>query len=129
MPSLKNLPPELLLAIADHLAEERDIYTLLRVNRRFSGVFLNFLYWHNIIHHDFSALIWGLKHKNEDVVRRAHVQQIRVECIQNQRYGRIVEDFLSRDCMCTSMWSAHSVEAGIPQAYTPSVILLRRLLL
>ncbi|KAJ5397694.1 hypothetical protein N7509_005807 [Penicillium cosmopolitanum] len=73
MPSLQTLPPELLLAIGDRL-EERDIYALLLVNRRFSRVFLNYLYCHNRIRQGSSALIWGMNHENEGVVRRALAQ-------------------------------------------------------
>ncbi|KAJ5966410.1 hypothetical protein N7481_013124 [Penicillium waksmanii] len=73
MPSLQSLPPEILLTIGDHL-EERDIYTLLFVNRRFASMFLNYLYRHNRIHQDSPALLWGMNDENEGVARRALAQ-------------------------------------------------------
>jgi ankyrin repeat protein len=60
--SLLQLSNELLVAIAQHLPSERDISAFSRTNRELHKHLDGYLYRHNVLHHQRSALIWASKH-------------------------------------------------------------------
>ncbi|OBT62485.1 hypothetical protein VE03_08003 [Pseudogymnoascus sp. 23342-1-I1] len=60
-----ELPPEVLLSIADHLETVKVIFSLLRTCTRNYQILLSFLYNHNVKYSSGSALIWCVDHGNE----------------------------------------------------------------
>lgn len=71
MSQLVDLPSELLLSIADNLESERDINALAPANRRLYEVLNAYLYRHNALWCQCSALIWAAKEGLETTARRS----------------------------------------------------------
>ena len=65
-----SLPNEILCEIVDHLDQEQDIYSLIRVHTRFYNLFDDYLYCYNIKHRRCSALFWAVKHGRESTARK-----------------------------------------------------------
>lgn len=65
-----SLPNELIIEVVENLNKEKDIYSLIRVSRRFYNLFDDYLYCHNIKHRRCSALFWAAKHGRESVARK-----------------------------------------------------------
>ena len=62
MPSLLDLPNELLTAIAQYLHPERPIYALIRTNRRLYHLLIDYLYRYNVEHPtECSGLSWAVR--------------------------------------------------------------------
>ncbi|KAJ5604880.1 ankyrin 2-3/unc44 [Penicillium lagena] len=62
--SLLNLPNELLFAIAKELPREKSVSALARTNRFLFSALNDYLYAHNVRHHNASALYWAAKNGN-----------------------------------------------------------------
>jgi ankyrin repeat protein len=62
---LLQLANEILLMIAHSLGLERDIYALVRTNRRLYHLLNEHLYRHNIVHSGSRALLWAAEHGRE----------------------------------------------------------------
>ncbi|PYI23936.1 hypothetical protein BO99DRAFT_309755, partial [Aspergillus violaceofuscus CBS 115571] len=60
MPPL-DLPPELILMVANHLAQRKDINALSKVSRRLHSIVNPYLYRQNARHHKSSALVWAAR--------------------------------------------------------------------
>ena len=64
-----KLPNELIIEIGEYCDEERDIYILIRVNRRFYHLFHDRLYRINMQHGRSSAIFWAVKRCRESTAR------------------------------------------------------------
>ncbi len=65
-----NLPNEITIEIVENLDTEQDIYSLIRVSRRFYNLFDDYLYCHNIKHRRCSALFWAAERGRESTGRK-----------------------------------------------------------
>ena len=65
-----NLPNEIIIDIVERLDRERDIYSLVRVNRRLYQLFDDDLYCYNIKYKRSSALFWAAKRNRESTARK-----------------------------------------------------------
>lgn len=65
-----SLPNEIIIEIVENLDEEQDIYSLIRVSRRFYNLFDDYLYCHNMKHRRCSALFWAAEHGREPIARK-----------------------------------------------------------
>ena len=70
-----NLSNEITIEIVENLNKEQDIYSLIRVSRRFYNLFDDYLYCHNIKHRRCSALFWTAKHDRESTERKMLYQE------------------------------------------------------
>jgi ankyrin repeat protein len=59
------MPPEIILLIAGHLVSPKDIFSFLRVSKKFYGLLLVELYQKNVTLDGGSALLWYAIHGNE----------------------------------------------------------------
>jgi len=51
-----SLPNEIIIEIIKNLDKEQDIFSLIRVSRRFYNLFNDYLYYYNIKHRRYSTL-------------------------------------------------------------------------
>ena len=68
--AFSNLPNEIKSEIVENLDKEQDIYSLIRVSRRFYNLFEGYLYCHNIKHRRCGALFWAAEHGRESTGRK-----------------------------------------------------------
>lgn len=69
--SLLCCPSEILMEIGEILDDERDIYSVIRVNRRLFGLLNGHLYRCNIKYGKCRALFWAAKHGRESTARKS----------------------------------------------------------
>lgn len=65
-----SLPNEIIVEIVEELERERDICSLMRVNRRLYDLFDDYLYRYNIKYRRSYALFWAAKHGRESTARK-----------------------------------------------------------
>lgn len=63
MLQLQDLPVEILCTIAGKLDAEKDINALARTSRHLYNTTNDFLYRHNAIYGQMSALVWAARHE------------------------------------------------------------------
>lgn len=68
--ALLSLPNEIIIEIVEILDKEQDIYSLVRVNKRFHHLFDDYLYCYDIKHRRYKALFWAAKHGRECTARK-----------------------------------------------------------
>ena len=71
MMELIQLPPELLLLIADSLEFLRDVNSLCQANRSLYHTLSRYLYNYNVRHHESNVLQWAVIHGIVEVVKTA----------------------------------------------------------
>ena len=68
--AFSGVPNEIIIEIVENLDEERDIYSLIRVARRFQSLFDDYLYRFNIKNRSCSAQFWAVKYGRESTARK-----------------------------------------------------------
>jgi ankyrin repeat protein len=68
---LPDLPPEIILVIADALHKERDINALALCDRHLYAILNPYLYRHNVKWHNSSSLFWAVRYCETNTVRHA----------------------------------------------------------
>ncbi|KAE8377266.1 hypothetical protein BDV26DRAFT_217276 [Aspergillus bertholletiae] len=67
---LTDLPNEMLFPIASYLPRQRDVYALLRTNRRLYRTLHDYLYEYNSRYHHGSALAFATKQGNVQLIKK-----------------------------------------------------------
>ncbi|PGH01533.1 hypothetical protein AJ79_07880 [Helicocarpus griseus UAMH5409] len=67
---LGDLPPDLLISIAEHLPSKRDINALSRTARDLHAILTRHLYRHNIRHGKHSGLWWAVRKGRRSTIQR-----------------------------------------------------------
>ncbi|PYI10262.1 putative ankyrin repeat-containing protein [Aspergillus sclerotiicarbonarius CBS 121057] len=121
---LAHLPPETLLAIASYLRHQRDVYSLVRTNRRFYHILRDFLYKYNSQYFHASALPFAAEHGNEYLVTKlldglkvAVGKPRRLPYSQQRRQAILDGVALDSGSESDSVWSDDSVESD--EAHIP----------
>ena len=65
-----DLPNEIIIEIVERFERERDICSLMRVNRRLYDLFDDYLYCYDIKYRRSYALFWAAKHGRESTARK-----------------------------------------------------------